>query len=95
MAPHSKTNSRPHDSLGSEGNDSNKENLLTLVNVPTLQKILLVAQYPSNHYPGNWVKPEEFIPERWLKDADPIYDADKKEAFNPFNHGGRDCIGKK
>ncbi|KAI7911434.1 hypothetical protein M9X92_010530 [Pyricularia oryzae] len=56
--------------------------------------ILLVAQYPSNHYPGNWVKPEEFIPERWLKDADPIYDADKKEAFNPFNHGGRDCIGK-
>ncbi|TLD33397.1 hypothetical protein PspLS_01571 [Pyricularia sp. CBS 133598] len=56
--------------------------------------ILLVAQYPCNHYPGNWVKPEEFIPERWLKDADPIYEADKKDAFNPFNHGGRDCIGK-
>lgn len=36
---------------------------------------------------------DKFIPERWL--GDPRFDSDRKDAFQPFSHGPRDCIGKK
>lgn len=43
--------------------------------------------------PDNFTLPESFIPERWL--GDERFVNDKKDAFRPFSHGPRDCIGKK
>ncbi|EMR64619.1 putative trichothecene c-15 hydroxylase protein [Eutypa lata UCREL1] len=35
---------------------------------------------------------ESFIPERWL--GDPRFTNDKKDAFQPFSTGARNCVGK-
>lgn len=37
--------------------------------------------------PANWEKPDEFIPERFLK-------AEKPGTFIPFSDGPRSCMGK-
>ncbi|KAL8777566.1 MAG: hypothetical protein Q9213_007802 [Squamulea squamosa] len=44
--------------------------------------------------PLNFVEPNTFVPERWLPDADPKFDADRKEAQEPFMVGPRNCLGK-
>ena len=52
----------------------------------------------SNHYalhrnPRYWVRPEEFLPERWLvSEGDPLYPG--KDAWRPFEKGPRSCIGQ-
>ncbi|KXJ85762.1 cytochrome P450 [Microdochium bolleyi] len=51
-----------------------------------------IHQWPAYHYPGNFAKPDEFCPERWL--GDPEFANDHREIFQPFSHGPRDCIGK-
>jgi cytochrome P450 len=42
--------------------------------------------------PACWMKPEEFIPERWL---DKEYEGEDKSASQPFSLGLRACIGRK
>ncbi|KAL8670590.1 MAG: hypothetical protein Q9168_004883 [Polycauliona sp. 1 TL-2023] len=44
--------------------------------------------------PINFVEPNTFVPERWLPDADPKFDADRKDAQEPFMVGPRNCLGK-
>ncbi|KAI4177418.1 MAG: hypothetical protein LQ343_000399 [Gyalolechia ehrenbergii] len=44
--------------------------------------------------PSNFVEPNTYVPERWLPEADSKYDADRKEAHEPFMVGPRNCIGK-
>ncbi|KAK1963103.1 cytochrome P450 [Colletotrichum sublineola] len=44
------------------------------------------------HDPANFTLPDSFIPERWLDD--PRFAGDKKEAFQPFAVGPRNCIGR-
>ncbi|KAF4976231.1 hypothetical protein FZEAL_7069 [Fusarium zealandicum] len=44
------------------------------------------------HNPDHFALPDSFIPERWL--GDPRFVDDKKEAFQPFSTGPRNCIGK-
>ncbi|KAL8886285.1 MAG: hypothetical protein Q9215_005980 [Flavoplaca cf. flavocitrina] len=44
--------------------------------------------------PLNFVEPNSFIPERWLPDADSKFDADRKDAQEPFMVGPRNCLGK-
>ncbi|KAL8827067.1 MAG: hypothetical protein Q9170_007163 [Blastenia crenularia] len=44
--------------------------------------------------PNNFVDSNSYVPERWLPDADPKYDADRKEAHEPFMVGPRNCIGR-
>ena len=52
----------------------------------------------SNHQgvqrnPRYWVRPEEFLPERWLvSEGDPLYPT--KDAWRPFEKGPRNCIGQ-
>ena len=52
----------------------------------------------SNHYglhrnPRYWVRPDEFLPERWLvSEGDPLYPV--KDAWRPFEKGPRSCIGQ-
>ncbi|PHH88684.1 hypothetical protein CDD83_7197 [Cordyceps sp. RAO-2017] len=52
-----------------------------------------VWQWAVYHDPAHFGQPEAFIPERWLGDT--RFDNDKREAFQPFSVGPRDCIGKK
>ncbi|KAL7804862.1 cytochrome P450 [Trichoderma aethiopicum] len=44
------------------------------------------------HYPEFWTMPEDFVPERWLGDAQ--FANDQRRIFNPFSAGPRGCIGK-
>lgn len=52
----------------------------------------------SNHQalhcnPRYWVRPEEFLPERWLvSECDPLYPI--KDGWRPFERGPRSCIGQ-
>jgi cytochrome P450 len=41
----------------------------------------------------NFRQSNSFIPERWLNDL--RFDADDKQAFQPFSYGPRNCLGKK
>ena len=38
--------------------------------------------------------PNTYDPERWLSEADSKYSADRKEAYEPFQVGPRNCLGK-
>ncbi|GME45127.1 putative cytochrome p450 protein [Neofusicoccum parvum] len=51
-----------------------------------------VSQYSAYHSPANFRDPDDFVPERWLPDSG--FDGDKKDAFQPFSFGPRNCIGK-
>ncbi|KAI1098726.1 cytochrome P450 monooxygenase [Jackrogersella minutella] len=51
-----------------------------------------IWHWPMYHNPKNFTLPESFIPERWM--GDPRFANDKKEAFQPFSTGGRNCLGK-
>ncbi|KAF4308505.1 putative cytochrome p450 protein [Botryosphaeria dothidea] len=53
---------------------------------------LSVAQYAAYHSPENFKDPDSFIPERWFPGTG--YDSDKKDAFQPFSFGPRNCLGK-
>ncbi|KAK8096374.1 uncharacterized protein PG998_014242 [Apiospora kogelbergensis] len=59
---------------------------------------ITVYQWATYHNPTNFADPETFIPERWLPETHPLYDArfesDNKAAFKPFSAGPRDCVGK-
>lgn len=48
------------------------------------------ASYRSNR---NFHLPDEFIPERWL--GDERFKDDRRDAFQPFSYGPRNCIGQK
>lgn len=52
-------------------------------------------QWPMYHSARNFEAPEEFIPERWLADRDARFAKEKKDVFQPFSFGPRNCIGKK
>jgi cytochrome P450 len=57
-----------------------------------------VSVFPvsASRSPRNFHKPEDFIPERWLKyqDVDSPFAKDKRSAMQPFSMGPRNCIGK-
>ncbi|KAI1850330.1 hypothetical protein JX266_004188 [Neoarthrinium moseri] len=50
-----------------------------------------VYAWAATHSPCNFVRPDDFLPERWLETK---YDGDKKEASQAFSLGPRACIGK-
>ncbi|GME24115.1 cytochrome p450 [Neofusicoccum parvum] len=54
-------------------------------------------QWPAYHSSKNFHRPEEFIPERWLTDAENSgeFAKDDKRVVQPFSRGPRSCIGKK
>ncbi|KAH7142088.1 cytochrome P450 [Dactylonectria macrodidyma] len=54
--------------------------------------IIGIWQWPMYHNPENFSLPHSFIPERWLDD--PRFDQDRKEGFQPFSFGPRNCLGK-
>lgn len=52
-----------------------------------------IPQLACNFYPENFSRPNDFVPERWLDDAQ--FANDRKTAMNPFMIGPRACIGRK
>ncbi|KAJ9143395.1 Isotrichodermin C-15 hydroxylase [Pleurostoma richardsiae] len=54
--------------------------------------ILGMWQWPIYRNPRNFTLPDDFVPERWL--GDPRFVDDRKDAFQPFSFGTRNCIGK-
>jgi cytochrome P450 len=52
-----------------------------------------VSQHAAYHSERNYKDPEAFVPERWL--GDEKYKDDKRETWNPFSFGPRNCLGKK
>ena len=60
--------------------------------LPLSQTTVSIGQWPASQYPGNFVKPDFFVPERWLEDAS--FDGDRKAALQPFGLGSRNCLGQ-
>ena len=60
------------------------------ITIPKDTRIAIIIQMIHRH-PDYWTKPEEFQPERWLKDEFP---ASNRNAFIPFSAGPRNCIGE-
>jgi cytochrome P450 len=54
-----------------------------------------LPHYSCYHSASNFFEPEIFHPERWLEWEDPRFKDDRKDAFHPFSHGPRNCLGKK
>ncbi|CAK7201377.1 hypothetical protein SEUCBS139899_004081 [Sporothrix eucalyptigena] len=50
-----------------------------------------VYAWAATHSPDNFLRPNEFIPERWF---DPAYANENKDASQPFSLGPRGCIGR-
>lgn len=55
-----------------------------------------VGSWAAAHSTGNFYKPDEFIPERWLEGSaeKSRYANDTKKAAQPFSLGPRGCIGR-
>ena len=56
-----------------------------------------VHQYAAYHCERNFVRPDCFVPERWLEGKDEErseWRDDDRAVFNPFSVGPRNCIGR-
>lgn len=51
-----------------------------------------IHQYVAYHSAANFKDPDSFVPERWL--GDPRYADDRRDAWQPFSYGPRNCIGQ-
>ncbi|KAE8379265.1 cytochrome P450 [Aspergillus bertholletiae] len=52
-----------------------------------------MTHWATYRSPQNFMRPDEYIPERWLGDA-PGFENDHKNALQPFHVGPRNCIGR-
>lgn len=60
-----------------------------------MQVSVSMSLYSAFRSSDNFVLPDAFIPERWLSGAEASdFAADKKEAFQPFSYGPRNCLGQ-
>ncbi|KAF4273163.1 hypothetical protein LV164_000054 [Aspergillus fumigatus] len=57
-----------------------------------------MSLWSTFHSSGNFHNPDSFVPERWLaspeEEASGCFTMDKKEAFQPFSYGPRNCLGQ-
>jgi cytochrome P450 len=51
-----------------------------------------VNQWGASRSPSNFLRPDEFIPERWIGAAK--FKNDKRKVVQPFSVGPRNCLGK-
>lgn len=52
-----------------------------------------VHHWSTYHSAKNFHNPDSFVPERWLG-SDAAYKDDRREAFQVFGFGSRDCVGR-
>jgi len=69
--------------------DSTQEEIFNGIKIPAGTRIAIPI-YLIHRDAKYWSRPEDFIPERWLKDESP---ANNKHAFLPFSTGPRNCVG--
>jgi cytochrome P450 len=55
--------------------------------------IVTTPQLAMYTHPGNFKRPQEYVPERWLGTKE--FEDDQRHALQPFSMGTRDCVGKK
>ena len=53
-----------------------------------------IFHYAASRYEGNFSRPLEFLPERWLPEGATEFKNDQKEVIQPFSYGPRGCLGK-
>ncbi|KAL1623127.1 hypothetical protein SLS54_004613 [Diplodia seriata] len=53
-----------------------------------------IHQYAQFRSADNFVEPETFAPERFLEGGDAKWEADRRDALQPFSFGPRNCIGR-
>lgn len=56
------------------------------------KKYVAINQWAAPHSSANFTRPYEFIPERWMGDAE--FMKDKRRVVNPFSVGPRNCLGR-
>ena len=56
--------------------------------------LVAVDEFSAGRYSGNFARPLDFCPERYLNNIDPEFANDKPKASRPFSAGPRDCLGK-
>ncbi|KAI2615409.1 isotrichodermin C-15 hydroxylase [Hypoxylon sp. NC1633] len=71
-----------------------KEPAVVLGEVVPPDTCMTVNLWAANRSPRNFHRPEEFVPERWLKDPPPEFQNDDRAVAKPFSFGPRDCLGK-
>jgi hypothetical protein len=62
--------------------------------IPVQQTSCGIHQLAANRLEANFTRPEEFLPERWFDDAPAEFAHDRREIYQPFSFGPRNCIGK-
>ncbi|KAH2272658.1 hypothetical protein KXW63_008868 [Aspergillus fumigatus] len=66
--------------------------------VPAGETSVSMSLWSTFHSSGNFHNPDSFVPERWLaspeEEASRCFTMDKKEAFQPFSYGPRNCLGQ-
>ncbi|PHH92802.1 hypothetical protein CDD83_4961 [Cordyceps sp. RAO-2017] len=55
---------------------------------------LTMNLWAANRSSSNFHRPDDFVPERWLKDCPPEFWSDDRAVAKPFSFGPRDCLGK-
>ena len=58
-----------------------------------MQTVVAIHQWAMYRNDKNFRDASEYRPERWL--GDPYFASDRREAFQPFHVGARNCIGRK
>lgn len=59
--------------------------------------VVSVPQWATYHSESNFRSPSSFLPERWLSESSQLsspYRSDRKDGFNPFSLGPRNCPGR-
>ncbi|KAL8732667.1 MAG: hypothetical protein Q9166_002643 [cf. Caloplaca sp. 2 TL-2023] len=60
---------------------------------PTDGTLIWVLHQSLHRNPAYWIRPDDFLPERWLVGADdPLHPP--KDAWRPFEFGPRNCLGQ-
>ena len=60
---------------------------------PTNGCLIWVMHQSLHRNPAYWIKPNEFLPERWLvPPEDPLHPV--KDSWRPFEFGPRNCLGQ-
>lgn len=71
------------------------ENALVAGKIVPPHTSVTVNLWAANRSKGNFHRPAEFIPERWLKQPPAEFQEDNRSVLNPFSIGSRNCIGIK
>ena len=61
--------------------------------LPTADAIILIIHVEMHRSPKYWLRPDDFVPERWLVGPEhELYP--QRGAWRPFEHGPRNCIAQ-